>query len=256
MAKDSSNTLAKAKLLNLLGGNGSLKESIGGRDRFDFIKINLTQRSSFNATLGDKLKAKTNLDLLDLQGGLLGRSAKPGTQIESIATVFNPGQYILKVSGKSKATRYRLNLNTALIPTPVPTNTAPTLSVNTGFSLTKGTTATLNGNLLKATDSEQQTLVYTLTQLPVAGKLKYKEADVAVGQTFTQSDIDSGFLTYLNAGGIQGLTNNTKEDFDPYISGSNVVWYAYAWIGRGGLNKPYPYLSSGYQLSLLSPTMQ
>jgi beta propeller repeat protein len=220
MAKDSSNTFANAKLLKSVG-NGIVKETIGGRDRRDFIKFNLTQRSTFNTAL-TKLKAKANLDLLDASGRRLQRSAKPGNKPESIATILDPGQYILKVSGKKQITRYRLTLNTTILNT-TPLNTAPTLSTNIGTSVAKGSATTLNGNLLRATDPEQKAITYTLTQLPTAGKLKLNSSNMRAGQTFTQSDIDNGRLSYVNSGGIKELSTYAAN-FSPHISGSNVVW--------------------------------
>jgi Cadherin-like len=222
MLKDSGNTLAKARKINLVGGSGGIKEAVGGSDRFDFIKLNVTQRSLFNATL-TKLKANVDLDLFNSSGKRMGRSAKPDTQSESILTVLEAGQYFLKVSGTKQASRYCLKLRTPPLPSPV--NTAPTLSTNTGASLARGSTVNLNSDLLRATDLEQQFLVYTVTQLPIAGKLKYKGVDVTLGQSFTQGDIDTGSLSYLSLGAI-ALTNNALYESRPQISGTNVVWSA------------------------------
>jgi hypothetical protein len=218
MVKDSSNTFSKAKLLKLVGGDGVVKETIGGRDRLDFIRFNITKRSSLKATLG-KLKGKANLELLDDKGRLLERSTNPGTKSEIIDTTLDSGQYIFKISGRKRPTQYRLTLNT----TPLP-NTSPTLITNAGINLARGTTTTLGGNLLKATDREQKTLTYTLNQLPVSGKLKLNGTDMVVGQTFTQSDIDNARLSYFNSGEIKALTNNATADDAPLISGSNVIW--------------------------------
>ena len=59
-----------------------------------------------------------------------------------------------------------------------------------------------NGNLLKATDAEQNSsqLVYTLTRLPEAGLLKLNGDRLKAGGTFTQADIDAGRLVYNSRG--------------------------------------------------------
>ncbi len=123
MAKDSGNTFAKAKLLNL------------------------TQRSSFVARL-DKLKANANLLLLGSNSQRIGQSAQSGIKPENITATLDAGQYVLKVTGTKQSTRYRLRLTQTpdLSPTPIPTptpgstptptpNTAPVLSTNTGVTI-------------------------------------------------------------------------------------------------------------------------
>jgi hypothetical protein len=97
--------------------------------------------------------------------------------------------------------------------------------------LAKGTTAIFNGSLLKATDAEQQPgqLVYTVNSLPENGKLLLNGTALGQNASFTQADIDLGRLSYINLGGIKQLTTNSTGDYDPRVSGSNVVW-----AGTGG----------------------
>ena len=215
-----------------------MKNTIGGRDRADFLRFNLNSRSSVQATLS-KLKANANLALLNGAGQLVLQSKRKGKKNEAIATTLDAGSYFLKITPGSPQdqTKYRLQLSGAPLnsaPAPAPSlaaNAAPVLAVNIPISLTKGTPAIFNANLLKATDAEQNSsqLVYTLNRLPEAGLLQLNGNRLKTGGTFTQADIDAGRLAYNSLGRNQQLTNNSTDDFDPQISGSNVAWY-----GSGG----------------------
>jgi Cadherin-like len=105
------------------------------------------------------------------------------------------------------------------------------LTANSPLSLPKGTTAILNGTQLRATDPEQNPgqLIYTLTRLPEAGLLQLNGTRPNIGATFTQTDIDTGRLSYSSFGRNQRLTNNNRDEFLPKVSGSNAMWH-----GTGG----------------------
>jgi endonuclease/exonuclease/phosphatase family metal-dependent hydrolase len=83
---------------------------------------------------------------------------------------------------------------------PTSANTAPEISLNTGLTVTTGTTGNVIGDArLKAIDGQQgaTNLTFTVTQLPSAGVLKYNGSAVAANTTtFTQADISEGKLTY------------------------------------------------------------
>jgi len=150
---------------------------------------------NFSLTNGEKFMTLTVL-----------QSKQKGKKNEAIATTLEAGSYFLKIAPGSPQdqTKYRLQLSGA--PTnSVPgsaSNTAPVLAVNIPLSLAKGTPVIFNGNLLKATDAEQNSsqLVYTLTRLPEAGLLKLNGDRLKAGGTFTQADIDGGSLVYNSRG--------------------------------------------------------
>jgi hypothetical protein len=77
MARDPGNSLNKAKLLTLGSNGAKFADQVGGRDRADFFKINLTQRSSLNASLS-KLKANIKFKLFNTSGQIVGTSQKRG----------------------------------------------------------------------------------------------------------------------------------------------------------------------------------
>ena len=236
--KDFGKNRQQATLVNITAQPQLLKNTIGGSDRADFLRFNLSSRSSIQVTL-KKLKANADLTLLNGSGQVVLQSKQKGKKNEAIATTLDAGSYYLKIAPGSPQdqTKYQLQLSgipsgTTPLPLPPPaTNTAPVLVVNAPLSLTKGTPAIFNGNLLKATDAEQNSsqLVYTLTRLPEAGLLNLNGDRLKAGGTFTQADIDAGRLVYNSLGRTQRLTTNIAEDFSPQISGSNVVWY-----GTGG----------------------
>jgi hypothetical protein len=221
--KDFGKNRQKATVVNVTPQLRTLKNSIGGTDRTDFIRFNLASRSSIQVTL-NKLKANADLTLLNSAGKIVQQSKRKGKKNEAIAATLEAGNYFLKITpGRpNDRTQYRLQLSA------ISANTAPILMVNLPFSIIKGTPGIFNGSLLKANDVEQNAsqLVYTLTRLPEAGLLKLNGTVLRAGSTFTQTDIEAGRLVYNSFGRSQSLDSRGAN---PAISGSNVVWQ-----GEGG----------------------
>lgn len=77
-------------------------------------------------------------------------------------------------------------------------NDAPVLAINKPLALAAGTTGAITGTLLKTADmdSAASSLEYTVTAIPAQGKLKVGSAELQIGGTFTQADIDAGLVQY------------------------------------------------------------
>jgi len=86
-------------------------------------------------------------------------------------------------------------------------NDAPTISTNTGSTVDEGTNATISQSELEATDPEQgaSSLTYTIDTDVAEGELVNTNTSVQLDQsdTFTQDDINSGFLQYQHTGALQ-----------------------------------------------------
>ncbi len=84
------------------------------------------------------------------------------------------------------------------------TNDIPTLALNGGATVEEGAVATLDNTVLRATDIESADggLIFTITSLP-DGVLENTNsaAILLVGDTFTQADLDNGFIRYTHHGG-------------------------------------------------------
>ena len=76
----------------------------------------------------------------------------------------------------------------------------PVISANTGATVAANGTVDIDNGSLRTTDPDSATadLVYTLTELPSYGTLKRNGVELAVDDTFTQADIDSGLIEYTN----------------------------------------------------------
>ena len=124
--KDFGNNRQKATLVNITAQPQFLKNTIGGSDRADFLRFNLSSRSSVQATLS-KLKANADLTLLRGTGQLVLQSKQKGKKNEAIATTLEAGSYFLKIAPGSPQdqTKYRLQLSGA------PTNSVPGSASNT-----------------------------------------------------------------------------------------------------------------------------
>lgn len=80
------------------------------------------------------------------------------------------------------------------------TNTVPTIS-STGVSVTQGDTVLISNAFLSGNcNPTQNVLEYTITALPSNGQLLLNGVPLAVGDTFTQNDIDNNLLTYAHNG--------------------------------------------------------
>ncbi|QZZ21477.1 tandem-95 repeat protein [Leptothermofonsia sichuanensis E412] len=82
-----------------------------------------------------------------------------------------------------------------------PVNDPPTVSLNTGLTLSEGTSSTIASTALLVTDPDGPNPVrYTLGALPIRGTLLLGSTPLTTGQTFTQAAITSGQLSYQHDG--------------------------------------------------------
>jgi hypothetical protein len=91
------------------------------------------------------------------------------------------------------------------------TNATPVVATNTGHTLDQGDTAILTSAMLAATDTDntESTLTYTINNISDYGTL-FRDADsdgvidagedLALNETFTQGDINSGLIKYMHDG--------------------------------------------------------
>ncbi|MBF0108644.1 MAG: tandem-95 repeat protein [Magnetococcales bacterium] len=131
-----------------------------------------------------------------------------------------------------------------------PVNDAP-VSVASSMTLTRGSIGTtVTATHLRASDVDNDAggLVYTLTSLPTQGGLYRSATLLAMGDTFTQTDIDNGLLTYNHFGGsalsdtigysladgVGGLTQANTFDITvtPSTAPTGIRWNP---VGAGGM---------------------
>jgi len=81
-------------------------------------------------------------------------------------------------------------------------NANPVLDTNTGITVHEGNTETIDNTELKVTDIDNTPaeLQFTLTAVPINGRLKLDGTTLSISDTFTQADIDSNLLTYEHDG--------------------------------------------------------
>jgi len=83
-------------------------------------------------------------------------------------------------------------------------NSTPTLNPpSSTLTVAEGASGTISASMLGASDPENSAdqLTYTITGVPNAGNLFRYGTPLATGGTFTQSDIDNGYITYTHDGG-------------------------------------------------------
>jgi hypothetical protein len=121
MARDKGgNTLNQATPLT---PNAILRDSIGGRDRFDYFRLNVQRRSSIRAILSNPA---SNVALtLFRNRTAIAQSAQPGRRSQQINAALEPGTYFLRVSAQGRQTAYQLSLASSILATPVPSPVRP-----------------------------------------------------------------------------------------------------------------------------------
>ncbi|MGQ0667845.1 MAG: cadherin-like domain-containing protein, partial [Nitrospiraceae bacterium] len=99
--------------------------------------------------------------------------------------------------------------------TVTPVNTVPTLSTNTGSTVTQGSSDVITSSELQVTDLDNQPaqLVYTVTTAPLNGHLELTTAPGVAITTFTQADINAGRLLFVHSGAV-----STSDSFTFTVS--------------------------------------
>src|SRR5690606_13296663 len=90
-----------------------------------------------------------------------------------------------------------------------------------GLTVNEGATGTISKSRLEArdTDTDNATLIFTVTTLPNRGVLKVDGTTLATNGTFTQADIDANKITYEHDD-----SNTTSDGFQFTVSdGTNTT---------------------------------
>ncbi|MCK6489352.1 MAG: Ig-like domain-containing protein [Planctomycetes bacterium] len=99
-----------------------------------------------------------------------------------------------------------------------PVNDPPLLYATAALRLARGARAEVATANLTASDVDNTTLTFTLTQAPVRGQLLLDEADLAAGATFTQVDVSNHRLSYRHGG-----ADDAPDSFSVTVSDGTVT---------------------------------
>ncbi|KAA0722212.1 FRAS1-related extracellular matrix protein 2 ECM3 -like protein [Triplophysa tibetana] len=94
-----------------------------------------------------------------------------------------------------------------------PVDNKPPVITNTGFTVQEQNTFIITRNELNASDqdTENENIVFTVTQIPRFGQLQYLEIDMSNGETFVLEDIENSRLAYVHSG-EESLSDVIKLD--------------------------------------------
>lgn len=94
-----------------------------------------------------------------------------------------------------------------------PVDNKPPTITNTGFTVLERSTFVISKAELHATDkdTDDDKIIFTVTQIPRFGQLQYLGIDMAAGETFVLEDIESGRLAYVHSG-EESLSDTIKLD--------------------------------------------
>lgn len=100
--------------LGAVDGTRAVNGYVGGTDRVDYYRFELTQAAEVDLALTG-LQQDIDLYLLDAAGGQLARSIRPGNQSEALGQTLAAGEYFIKVVPfGSNASSYRLTVEVIL----------------------------------------------------------------------------------------------------------------------------------------------
>ena len=166
------------------------------RDRFyiewDNIAQDWVEQPGFQATLGDGSRAIA-FDEINDQLLVADFPAFTGSDIHSIDTDHNNETLAISDQG---------NISSIALATLSATPERPVLQTNTGIVVVQGLSQSILSTELAFTDMDNAdtVLVYTVTQPGAHGTLVFNDGAVAsnltLGASFTQADIDNGYITY------------------------------------------------------------
>ncbi|XP_033942134.1 FRAS1-related extracellular matrix protein 3 [Pseudochaenichthys georgianus] len=94
-----------------------------------------------------------------------------------------------------------------------PVDNKPPIITNKGFTVMESASHIITRNELLATDTDtdDDSIIFTVTQTPRYGQLQYLGIDMAKGETFVIEDLSNGHLTY-NHGGQESVSDTIKID--------------------------------------------
>lgn len=83
-----------------------------------------------------------------------------------------------------------------------PVDNKPPVIANKGFTVTERGTFVITRNELYVTDTDtdNDNIVFTVTQIPTHGHLRYLGVDMTIGETFVLEDIANSRITYIHSG--------------------------------------------------------
>jgi uncharacterized protein YciW len=131
-ASTNDNTPNTARNIGLLSGSKSFNGSVSSQDRVDFYKFRVSARSSFSLALTG-LRANADVKLLNGAQRVVATSERPGTETERIRRNLSAGEYYVQVVRRGGSTRYRLRVDSELIPVEPPRDPGSTFA--TAFSV-------------------------------------------------------------------------------------------------------------------------
>ncbi|MDY6804598.1 MAG: choice-of-anchor Q domain-containing protein, partial [Cyanobacteriota bacterium] len=95
-------------------------------------------------------------------------------------------------------------------------NNPPVVATNQTLTLDEGATSAITNNQLQVTDADGDGITFNINSLPDNGTLQLNDAAIAVNDEFSQTDIDSGNLSYVHDGG-----ETTGDSFNLSASDGN-----------------------------------
>ena len=106
-------------------------------------------------------------------------------------------------------------------------NDPPVLDNNTGFTVLEGGQHTLANTELHFTDPDNGAadISYSVSSAPGSGQLELAAAPGVAITSFTQDDIDTGKVNFVNAGGeakTDSFTVNVSDGADGSVNGTTV----------------------------------
>jgi hypothetical protein len=237
------NTLRQAASLANLSGTVTRVDRVGDSDRQDIYRFSLSNRSRLNCTLAG-LRAKADLYLLNVQGGLLLKGNLQGKSTRWLSQELAVGTYYVRIQTRDRrSTSYRLTLSSSPIDLP----TDPSMDNSTD-------NATDSGN--DALAYQRYTFTYNYgngdyyTGYGYAAKGTYVNNQILQDSNLNGTD-QLGFYTINQVTTYSGTTADLNQVWVDryYDQESGQTRIPDSGVGRNGLGTETGYLIAGDTLT-------
>ncbi|MBF2078685.1 MAG: pre-peptidase C-terminal domain-containing protein, partial [Synechococcales cyanobacterium T60_A2020_003] len=206
MVDRAGNTRSDARRLRLSSTAKTVSDAVSLKDRDDFYKVRLRQKSQLNLTLSN-LEANANLELLQKNGTVIARSAQRGTRNETIKKTVAEGTYFIRVYPKGKSnTKYKLTGSATTDSVTAASSTTSTFNIQFDyrFDSTNWFTAERRAVLNAAAKVWENIILDEFANVPAGKSIKFTNPTTGAAKSFNlETEIDD-LLVFVGTGQTGG----------------------------------------------------
>jgi uncharacterized protein YkwD len=212
------------------GGSNVYSGKVGGKESNQFYQLRINRASNVNLDLA-RVKANTNLSLLNDQGKVLSRSVQNQRSNAEVREVLQKGTYYIRVGRQRGNTRYQLRLSVANMPA---SSGLPSLA----------NLSSITNRVLALTNFHRQ-------QSGLA-PLKNNAILTAVAQSHTENMVVRDFYSHQAPDGSRSADRIRRAGYNYSFAAENIAagYDSADAVVQGWMNSP------GHRANIMNPNLQ